>query len=149
MLPECDESLSFKHIVSPHDWNSYTQMRQEIENVFQGMDVLVESMVDRMRLLVERKKAKFFLLFHGETAIGGIGFVPLRSSSQVLYARLQEVDIHPSWQGQGFGNQLLSCLVRELNFVKIHRACLLAEVGDWPHQWYSKVGFARVGVLEI
>jgi len=36
-------------------------MRQEIENVFQGMDVLVDSMIDRMWLLVERKDAKFFL----------------------------------------------------------------------------------------
>jgi ribosomal protein S18 acetylase RimI-like enzyme len=70
-----------------------------------------------------------------------------------VVAKLDDVTIHPDWQGRGIGQQMLSALMRHLRergIARMDSGCHRDNAGAW--RFYERLGFRpldeeRIAVL--
>lgn len=100
-------SLQLYKLFSDEDWNQYFQMRSEVEKQFGVMDpIRVTNIVDNVRRTAKKFNSSWYLGKDKEKVIGDIGLVLFETISGPI-GRLQDLDVLPSHQGQGFGSQIL------------------------------------------
>jgi ribosomal protein S18 acetylase RimI-like enzyme len=88
--------------------------------------------------------AKWFLLSDKNDCVGEIGIVPF-SFGSVCIGRLQNVEVSPSYQGKGYGNQLMNLVFSQATDMGLSALCLKARPDDWTSGWYEKNGFLKIG----
>lgn len=64
------------------------------------------------------------------------------------FALLEDVHVHPDYQGQGIGNELVRAVIEYVASVAVYK--LIATSRDdstraHVHSWYERLGFAKYG----
>lgn len=64
------------------------------------------------------------------------------------FGLLEDVHVHPNYQGRGIGNELVSAVIEYVKFVGAYK--LIATSRDdgtraHVHAWYKRVGFTNYG----
>jgi len=137
--------LDLIEVKKEEDWQEMLDIRIAIEKEFGVTD---EEEVRQFVIDIKKKahelKGKWFLVKVEDKTIGEIGIVPFNFEGKVI-GRLQDVDIIPSEQGSGYGNELLVETCKKACEMKIDALCLMAKTDDWPKDWYFRFGFIKVG----
>lgn len=135
-------SLALIPVVDNTDWERLFQLRCEIESAFGVNDT--ESVSLMIKGIQEKSRQ-----YHGhwffakcrqsQAIVGSIGWVPFQEPT--LWYRLQDIDILPAYQSQGYGSQLLLAVCCDLFSRGAEVIALRALVSDWPIEWYKRFGF--------
>lgn len=138
-------SLSLHKISSDADWEEMFRIRCLIEKEFGVEDPsLVRRFVEDIKNKTKKLNAHWFLAKVKNKVIGEIGIVVLEESNFKV-GRLQDVDIIPSEQKKGYGNQLLIAISNFAHKEGLDALCLMAKADDWPKDWYLRFGFQKIG----
>lgn len=141
----CDKELRFELVENVAAWDAMKQLRQEIEATLGRTDGnLVDALINDIRCKVTLLDGEWFLAWCADTCVGQIGLIPFDFDGRRCM-RLQNVDIHPHYQGQRLGGKLLRWALSQVQQRGFEAACLMARGDDWPKEWYQRVGFAKVG----
>jgi GNAT superfamily N-acetyltransferase len=122
------------------------EIRLQIEKGFGDFShAAVAEMVLQIRKCQESLNGQWYLALDSfqKRVVGEIGMV--RFHVGLTIARLQDVDIIPSEQGRGLGNELLLGIIAQAKKDGISALCLKADHDDWPLNWYHRRGFEKVG----
>lgn len=104
-----------------------------------------EEALDRaIALFLDRPEIGFvWLAYTGERAVGACVVCRAISTSRgSLVAKLDDVTIHPDWQGKGVGGAMLASLrdhLREEGITRIDCGCHRDNEGAW--RFYARMGF--------
>ena len=140
-----EKELHFELVENVADWEAMRQLRQEIEAALGRTDGnLVDALINDIRCKVAFLDGEWFLAWHAGTCVGQIGLIPFDFEGR-RFMRLQNVDIHPYYQGQRLGGKLLRWAVFQIQQRGFEAACLMAKADDWPKEWYQRIGFRKVG----
>lgn len=138
------ERLKLERVESEADWSLMSDARVEVESAFGVEPGRARRMVDHIRRRKRFLTGEWYLARSGEAVVGGVGLVVFEAHSGRL-GRLQDVDILPSFQGRGLGNELMAAAIHEARRTGCSAICLRADADDWPNEWYARLGFATVG----
>lgn len=139
------DGFRLHRVETKQDWQQLLSARIAVERAFGVVDEFrVETIIEDVKSKVKEGQGEWFLFQHGGEVVGEIGYVPFKYQGQRV-ARLQDVDILPSFQGNGFGNRLLESLEIYLKSRQYDAMCLMAVARDWPKDWYLRYGFQKVG----
>lgn len=64
-------------------------------------------------------------------------------------AQFENLFTHPDHRGRGYGDSLLSDALRRGHEAGCELSFLTADIGDWPHDWYSRRGYRTVSRIHI
>jgi GNAT superfamily N-acetyltransferase len=133
-------SVSLRRIASAQHWRVYEDQRIIVEA---GFGVSAEEAVRRVRQLregTERTGIDLYLAHDHRRLVGAVGRFRLPVPDRP-WARLQEVDVFPSWRGFGYGDALLAAVIGLLNDEGCASVVVGADEDDWPLHWYRRRGF--------
>lgn len=141
--------LKLQAVNSEKHWQQMFELRMQIEAAY-GLDQpeIVEQLVADIRYKQKHLQGQWYLARVAGQWVGEIGLVPsecLLQGQRVRLGRLQDVDILPAYQGQGYGHQLLAAICQQALAQGLAGLGLMALQEDWPAQWYQRLGFERVG----
>lgn len=130
-------------VTTEEEWHEYTRARVEVEAGFgvgrEQAEVMVSDLRERSRSL----GLCLYLARDGEQLVGAIARFLLPAPHQ-HWARLQEVDVFPSWRGHGFGDAVLASMFAILDAEGTTVVVVGADENDWPLNWYRGRGFRDV-----
>lgn len=130
---------------SEERWEAMVGYREEVEKEFAGYRPGAgRRAVDQVRHRREYLAGDWYLALLGKLVVGGVGLIGFDTPVGRV-GRLQDVDIAPSFRGEGLGRELLLAVCREAVRLDLAGLCLRADAGDWPKDWYQRFGFVRVG----
>ena len=136
--------ISLHPATSEEDFAKMKILRREIEEVYPGYVEGVEGpMVDFIAHKQSLLQGHWYLAIHKEEFVGAAGLIVV-DTNLGLVGRLQDVDISPMMQGQGFGNGLLRALLLKAKDLELNGLFLRAECDDWPKSWYGRHGFKEL-----
>ena len=133
-------SVSLRRIASARHWQLYEDQRIAVEA---GFGVGVDEAVRRVRRLregTERTGVDLYLAHDERRLVGAVGRFRLPVPDRP-WARLQEVDVFPSWRGFGYGDALLAAAIGLLSDEGCASVVVGADEDDWPLHWYRRRGF--------
>jgi GNAT superfamily N-acetyltransferase len=140
--------IELSPIDSERDWSLYAQYRILVEAGFGIGEARALAMVSNARLRTARLGLDLYFARDGETVIGAIGRFRL-PSPYTYCARLQEVDVFPSWRNRGYGNALLAATFKLLASEGSTMVMVGADEDDWPLTWYRRRGFHVVARVPL
>jgi N-acetylglutamate synthase-like GNAT family acetyltransferase len=145
--PLLDNSIELLSVKEEKDWNDMLDLRIKIEIAFGLTNIeTIKKLVNDIKVKSTKLNGQWFLLKKQNKVIGEFGLVPFTFENKTV-GRIQDVDIAPEYQGNGFGNILLSYICNAAIENKYEALCLMAKADDWPKDWYFKFGFKKVGEI--
>lgn len=140
-LPQTPGPLRLEAVTTPAQWQQLAAYREEIELAVGGSPGEGEHMTAFQRFRAPHLQGHWYVAWAEGKPVASGGIFALKSPLGTLM-RLQDIDVFPTYQGQGFGNQLLQALL----FLAHGTAGVgvRAEAHDWPLQWYQRRGFYPV-----
>lgn len=141
-----EEASSLTKISSDQDWADYFTYRFEIEQTYGLSESAVHQIIAKMRRRQETLAIDWYFLEVSEQKVGAIGLL-LFTFDGVTYGRLQDVDIFPIHQNQGYGNQLLATIERLAHQEGVTHLFLSADTDDWPLAWYKRHGYKTLAYI--
>jgi GNAT superfamily N-acetyltransferase len=135
-------------VATEYDWRDYTEHRVAVEAGFGLDEWRARSMVEALRRRCGPLGMGLYLAYVHGKLVGAIGRLRLDSPHRG-WARLQEVDIFPSWRGRGYGDGLLTAVLDLLTAEGSTMAVLGADEDDWPLSWYRRRGFRDVARVPL
>lgn len=140
-LPEAQ--IVLQPIATEADWHYYTQQRIVVESSYGVTELRARIMVEELRARAERVGMTMFFALRQQEVIGAIGSFRLAAPDH-HFARLQEVDVLPTWRGKGYGTLMLMAMLRH----NMSEGCTVVAIGadedDWPLDWYRRHAFTDV-----
>jgi N-acetylglutamate synthase-like GNAT family acetyltransferase len=137
--------LNLVEISKPEDWELYEKLRTEIEIPFGVTDSKeVKKFIQEIRDIISRTTSSWHFTYYQKQAVGCVGLVEFKFKNQQI-GRLLDVDVVPSFQKLGYGNQLLRAVVDLARSKQLTALCLKADADLWVKDWYLKLGFEEVG----
>jgi len=121
------------------DWREYEAQRLVVETELGVDETKAQKMLDTLRDRREQLGLELYLARDGAILVGAIA--RFRLPAQPSCARLQEVDVFPSWRGQGYGDALLAAMLEVLAREGSRTVVVGADEDDWPLNWYRRRGF--------
>jgi len=135
-------------VLTEQDWRDYEDQRVVVEAGF-GVDaVRARTMVEALRERSGRLGLGLYLASDGEQVVGAVGCFRL-PPPHGRWARLQEVDVFPSWRGRGYGDALLAAVLELLVAEGSNTVVVGADEDDWPLTWYRRRGFRDVARVPL
>ncbi len=135
-------------VVTEQDWRGYQDQRVLVEAGF-GVDALrAGTMVEALRERSRRLGLGLYLASDGGQVVGAVGCFRLPPPHR-QWARLQEVDVFPSWRGRGYGDALLAAVLELLVTEGSKTVVVGADEDDWPLTWYRRRGFRDVARVPL
>jgi len=139
------QEIILSEVRSPEDWQDLLILRTKVESALGIKDQsIIQKFIDDIRRKMLKFDGTWFLARLGTTLVGEIGLVIFDFDGRRI-GRLQDVDIIPTEQGKGYGNQLLNAVCKLAIDKSLEGLCLMATEKDWPKIWYQKFGFIKVG----
>ncbi len=140
--------VSLQPVLSGQDWRDYENQRVVVEAGF-GVDaVRALAMVEALRERSRRLGLVLYLASDAEQVVGAVGCFRLPPPHR-QWARLQEVDVFPSWRGRGYGDALLAAVLELLVTGGSDTVVVGADEDDWPLTWYRRRGFRDVARVPL
>ncbi len=140
--------VSLRPAATEQEWHDYTRARVEAEAGF-GIDrEQTEVMVCDLRERAKSLGLRLYLARDGEHLVGAIARFLLPAPHQ-NWARLQEIDVFPSWRGNGFGDAVLASMFAILSAEGSAMVFVGADEDDWPLSWYRRRGFRDVARVAL
>ena len=136
-------SVFLQPLTSDDDWHHYTGERIAVESSFGVTEQRARAMVTELRDRAGRLEMTLFFACIDAERIGAICFFRLPAPWQ-SWARLQEVDVFPTWRGRGYGTAMLIEMLHHLHDAGCTVAAIGADEDDWPLDWYRRHGFTDV-----
>ncbi len=140
--------VSLRPAATEQEWRDYTRARVEVEAGFGVGREQTEEMVSDLRERTNSLGLRLYLARDGEQLVGAIARFILPAPHQ-NWARLQEVDVFPSWRGNGFGDAVLASMFAVLSAEGTTVAVVGADEDDWPLSWYRRRGFRDVARVAL
>ena len=141
--------LELRSCVSDKDFDVMFDLRKKVEKAFDIEDKnIIRSFVSDIQTMKETYSGNWYLAYFNGEAVGEIGLVPFIFEGERV-GRLKDVDIIPSYQGNGLGNELLKEICFRARKQSLSGLCLTADAGEWPKDWYLKFGFEKVGERHV
>ena len=60
-------------------------------------------------------------------------------------AQFENLVTHDEFRGRGYGDALLRDALRRGQQAGSELSCLTADLNDWPHEWYQRLGYVDAG----
>ena len=140
-----DSDLQFVAVSQESHWQAMFDLRRQVEKAYGLTDqAILEQIIADIKCKTDALAGCWYLVKLADQFIGEIGLIPFTYQGQKV-GRLQDVDIVPSYQGKGYGRQLLRHLMSVAREQQYEALCLMALANDWPKDWYQKLGFNKVG----
>jgi predicted N-acetyltransferase YhbS len=142
-----ESKLLLQPVSSLDDWKQMTDLRAEIEARFGDFSAEeIREMVSQIERCQNKLNATWYLarLRSSLKLVGEVGLVRFACGNEWV-GRLQDVDIAPSAQGQGLGNDLIWSTLAMAQASGLSAICLKADTSSWQEEWYVRRGFRRLG----
>jgi len=135
--------MLLRPLATERAWQIYADHRVEVEAEFGVAAADARRMVDELRARCANTAMDMFAAQCDHTIIGAIGRFRMPPPDH-HWARLQEVDIFPTWRGYGYGTAMLLTMLGLLAREGATMVVVGADEDDWPLTWYRRHGFSDV-----
>jgi RimJ/RimL family protein N-acetyltransferase len=143
---ENDVPLILEEVKTQLHWQLMYELRCDIEKNFGVTNPkTISQMLDDIKRIQDTLLGRWYLvrLDAFGPVIGEIGLIKFTHDKSTI-GRLQDVDIAPQHQKNGYGRRLLAATVKIACEEKIEALCLKADIIDWPLIWYQHIGFQKI-----
>lgn len=137
---------SLTPIASESDWKNYFFHRHQIEQTYGLSESAVQQIIAKMRRRQETLDIQWYFLEIDEQKVGAVGLLLFTFKGQ-RYGRLQDVDIFPTHQSRGYGNQLLAAIEYLATQQGATHLFLSADTDDWPLSWYKRHDYKTLALI--
>jgi len=143
--PFAPHALTLQACDSDEQWSRYEDHRIPVEASFGLDEPAARALVRRTRRRAALLSMRLWLATEPthDDLVGGIAAFRHPESTGPA-ARLQEVDVFPTYRGQGHGAALLESARRLLVHEGVRTLVIGADEDDWPLGWYRRLGFREV-----
>jgi len=125
-----DNSIELLPVKEEKDWRDMLDLRIKIEIAFGLTNIeTIKKLVNDIKVKSTKLNGQWFLLKKQNKVIGEFGLVPFTFENKIV-GRIQDVDIASEYQGNGFGNILLSYICNAAIENKYKALCLMAKADD-------------------
>ncbi|MGH3096555.1 MAG: GNAT family N-acetyltransferase [Streptosporangiales bacterium] len=141
-------SVDLARIGTERDWADYADRRTAVEAGFGVGEAAARAMVADLRERTGRLGLSLYLARDAGNLVGAVARLRLLEPLE-HWARLQEVDVFPSYRGQRYGNALLAAVLDLLADEGTTRVVVGADEDGWPLTWYRRRGFHDVARVSL
>jgi len=144
-VPKEVTKLRLHPVKSDYDYEQMFYLRSEIEEAFNITNPNeIKNLVNKIRKMANHFHGRWYMAQLDNLFIGEIGLVPFAYANTTV-GSIQDVDILPSFQGNGFAADMLNLICIQALMSGMTAVCLTAKSDEWPKDWYLKYGFEKVG----
>lgn len=103
-------------------------------------DEVLDQLADRTYLYAQGAEVTRLVVFAGPEIAARID---LYFDPESRVAQLQNLFTHPDFRGRGYGESLIVEALRRGQDAGCRLSFLGADLDDWPHAWYLRLGFVK------
>lgn len=103
-------------------------------------DDVLRQLADRTALYARGAEVALLAVFDGTEIAARADLYADRANG---IAQLENVFTHPEFRGRGYGTSLVREALKLSQRAGCRLAFLEADLGEWPQQWYTRLGYAE------